>query len=251
MGRPVEPNALVRHSADDFPGRIQRLASGPGGSGSPDTERGAKPLLGQQNQRGAEMTTSGEQTPRAVAVRLAAASGVPMALLRSLHDLHGHQWQLEDATRNHQASALRIAEGKAEIDESNARRHRMINAIDAVAGVGQAERATHYYSETIGELCDRLLILDHKLAALGGIGEHADESSAEPWSAAVHHVSKICAHLSVVVTQLIDDMATGRAALPPHAGVKVYAKSLSPDSDADPGASSPRCGQASMMISEG
>lgn len=196
------------------------------------------------------MSASDEPTPWAVAVRLATASRVPTELLRSLHDLHGRQWQLEDASRKRRASARSIATAKAEIDISNARRHQMIDAIDAAAHVAPAEGATRYYSETIGELCDRLLVFEHKLSVLERFQGHAAGPSDEPPSAAVCHVRAVCAHLSFVVTQLLEDIAAGRATMPPRARVKVYDRStggieVNPGPDGDLSAATDRRGPCS------
>lgn len=192
------------------------------------------------------MTASDEPTPWTVAVRLATASGVPTELLRKLHDLHGRQWQLEEATRTPRASARSIATAKAEIDTSNAQRQQMIDAIDAATEVTPAADPRLYYSETIGELCDRLLIFDHKLAALERPQARADGASAESRSAAACRIRAVCAHLSVVVTRLIEDIAAGQAAVPPRAGVKIYNGSTggeaSPGSEDGPSAATKQRG---------
>lgn len=181
------------------------------------------------------MTASDEPTPWADAVRLATALGVPVELLQNLYDLHGHQWRLEDVTRSRRASAHGVAAAKAEIDTSNSRRQQMIDTIDAVADVTPAEGTARYYAETIGELCDRLLILQHKLAALERLRDRVSGPSADPWFAAVRRIRKVRAHLSVVVTQLLEDVEAGRAAVPPRAGVKVYGSSARGGADPNAG----------------
>jgi hypothetical protein len=148
-----------------------------------------------------------DETPLEAAERLAAALAVPGHLLLELHDLHRRQWRLEDESRCHGASPHRVAAAKRNIDACNLQRHRLVDAIDAsITAVPDHSDERRYYSETVGELCDRLLILDLKLQALvdpGGLGQVRE-------------------HLAVVVTHLIVDWAAGRAVLPPRVGVKIY-----------------------------
>jgi hypothetical protein len=106
------------------------------------------------------------ETPLAAAERLATALTVRLVLLRELHQLHLWQWQLEDETWCLGATPQRIAAAKSEIDSCNLRRHRIINAIDASVTTARSGQVPRYYSETVGELCDRLLILDLKRRAV-------------------------------------------------------------------------------------
>lgn len=169
-----------------------------------------------------------DHSPAALARHLAAAFAVPAEMVEELADLHHRQWNLEDLARQPGASADRIAAAKAEIDASNTTRHRLIDSIDAHATVAISGLPGRYYSETIGELCDRLLILDLKhraLAALPSLDRPAD--SGEP--AGLHGVTAVCRHLSAVIGQLLEDVAEGRAELPPRVGVKVYNGSTTDD----------------------
>jgi hypothetical protein len=168
----------------------------------------------------------------AIAIRLATAVGVPPELVHELHRLHARQWRLEDETRAPGASSDVIAAAKADIDRSNARRHRLIDRIDAIASRPIPTEPSRCYSETVGELCDRLLILDLKHGALSGEGgtgaASADDRPANGGLGAgsIEHLSR---HLATVVTQLIDDLAASRASLPPRVGVKIYNGSTRPD----------------------
>lgn len=171
------------------------------------------------------MNSSDNVSPLATATKLATALGTPPDLLQELFLLHARQWRLEDETRGKGVSVHGIAAGKKEIDDCNARRHRLIDAIDASVAVATASQPARYYSETVGELCDRLLILDLKQRALADSGAPCnlgENASPDGRISAQRSVSRLCRHLVVVVAQLIDDFAAGRAALPPRAGVKVY-----------------------------
>lgn len=160
------------------------------------------------------------ETLGVTAERFVTALKVPRHLLRNLHDLHARQWRLEDETRHPDASPLRVAEAKRNIDACNRQRHRIINAIDASVSPVSTGRESRYYSETVGELCDRLLILDLKQRAVAAPQE--SDGVDGPASGDVGTIDLACQHLEAVVTQLIDDLAAGRAALPPRVGVKVY-----------------------------
>ena len=164
------------------------------------------------------MRPSYHQSPRDIAVRLVTAVGVSLELLHQLHGLHARQWDLENATRDPAASADQVARAKAEIDASNARRHQLIDAIDTATSYPPPLRGARYYSETIGEMCDRLLILDLKVAAL----ERRSPSIDSEETPTVQGIKQVCAHLSVAAAQLLGDIAAGQAAVPPRAGVKVY-----------------------------
>ncbi|MBV9446859.1 MAG: DUF4254 domain-containing protein [Streptosporangiaceae bacterium] len=171
------------------------------------------------------VTASEEGSPLAIATRLATAVGVPAELVHELYQLHARQWRLENETRAPDASPDVIAAAKTDIDSSNARRHRLIDQIDAVATRPTLAKPCRYYSETVGELCDRLLILDLKRRALSTRNETSVASAAgrlPDEDLGADGVERVCCHLASAVTQLIDDLAEGHAALPPRVGMKVY-----------------------------
>lgn len=170
------------------------------------------------------MNTPIPVAPRAAAERLAAALAIPRHLLQDLHDLHARQWHLEDVSRRPDSSPHEVAAAKQNIDACNLRRHRLIDAIDesvAAAGVHGGDR---YYSETAGELCDRLLILDLKLTSLAGSRAEREPEGQQGFAGRADQSSLdvVCQHLAAVVTHLIEDLAAERAVLPPRVGVKVY-----------------------------
>jgi predicted nucleic acid-binding Zn-ribbon protein len=148
--------------------------------------------------------------PLELALRLADAASCAAELVHALHALHARQWTLEDLTRRADTSIGQIASAKQDIDASNSRRHRLIDQIDG--HVLQAASAQRLYSETVGELIDRLLILELKQHALR---ERKD-------MAAVDESTDLNRHLAELVNELVADLAAGRAKLPPRFGVKVY-----------------------------
>lgn len=154
------------------------------------------------------MTDPGQ--PLNLALRLAGAAGCVPELVYELHELHARQWTLEDMTREAEASIGQVASAKRDIDASNSRRHRLIDQIDA--HVPEPESAHRVYSETVGELIDRLIIL--------GLKQHALRERND--TAAVEEAENLNRHLSDVVDELLADLATGRAKLPPRFGMKIY-----------------------------
>lgn len=156
------------------------------------------------------------ESPAALAINLARALAVPCELLEELRELHMRQWMLEDRARA-SGSAESIAAAKADIDASNARRHVLINVIDTHAKVSGSAEPCCYYPETVGELCDRLLILELKRQALADLSWPSDDDVQSR-----RRVEETCRHLYSVVDQLLADVSAGRAALPPRVGVKIY-----------------------------
>jgi hypothetical protein len=110
------------------------------------------------------------------------------------------------------ASPTAISSSKAHIDSCNARRHELIDAIDAEIVGGELAEGPTLYSETLGELCDRLIILDLKQNAIG----YTDSPDSR-------RLAGLCRHLAQLAEQLIADSRARRAALPPRFGTKVYA----------------------------
>lgn len=158
--------------------------------------------------------------PLTLAEHLATAADVPIEILYQLHALHLRQWQLEDDTRSKDATAAQIASSKRKIDASNTRRHQLIDTIDESLTWTPSAASPRFYSETVGELCDRLLILDLKHQALSvRAGQHDTDGASDGTTAGIEHA---CRHLWVAVAQLLDDLAAGCAVLPPRIGVKVY-----------------------------
>lgn len=161
------------------------------------------------------MNTLVSARPGALAADLAKGFGVPRELVSQLHNLHRCQWQLEDACRTPDATPETVAIAKAAIDASNAQRHRLIDAIDATVSYLPSADADRVYSETVGELCDRLLILDLKDRALAN-------STMLP--ASFRRVTALGGHLAALIRQMLADAADGRAQLPPRFGTKVYGR---------------------------
>lgn len=154
-----------------------------------------------------------------------------LATLAQLCDTHAALWALEDQARSGRASAEQIAEVKRGIDRLNGARHGLIDRFDgeliaslAPRAAGGAGAAAMVYSETPGELGDRLIILTLKIT-------HARATADDPSIAA--DVREACAqrlvgltawkaHLEGCLGALLEDLLAGRARCPPRAEFKMY-----------------------------
>jgi hypothetical protein len=83
-----------------------------------------------------------------------------LGLLRDLHDTNLEQWGLEDRSRERNGDDTAVAEAKRGIDNLNARRHGVVEAIDATItdAVTQQPSATPA-TESPGMAFDRLSVL--------------------------------------------------------------------------------------------
>lgn len=93
--------------------------------------------------------------------------GVDPDLIARLLDVHSELWFLEDRARSRRATDGEIADVKRAIDRANGRRHDLIAAIDRPLLARESPGATTLFSETPGELCDRLVILTLKILNAG------------------------------------------------------------------------------------
>lgn len=154
--------------------------------------------------------------------------GAPIALLVELLDVHRAQWDEEDHVRDERAPAAEIVARKRAIDRLNARRHAIIDAVDGALTTAPPGPGARAYSETPGELCDRLFILDLKIAATA----RAAGDASLP-----HDARSLCVergaglrrwreHLVAHLSELLADVEAGRAALPPRCELKLYNHAL-------------------------
>jgi hypothetical protein len=125
----------------------------------------------------------------------------------------------------------RRAAVKRAIDRENARRHRLIDAVDAALCATAAPyrpAAQRCYSETLGELCDRLLILDLKIGNLQRLALDAELPPAESARCRDHHQhqTRWRLHLQQCLAQQLADHRSGRALLAPRAEFKLYNEPL-------------------------
>lgn len=152
--------------------------------------------------------------------------------LSELRAAHERLWALEDCARSTSADDAEIARVKRAIDRENGRRHRLIDAVDAALSAAAAApyrpATQRCYSETLAELCDRLLILDLKLANLQRLALDLDLPAAETTRCRDRHQHQIRwrLHLQQCLAQQLADHHSGRAVLAPRAEFKLYNEPL-------------------------
>jgi len=161
------------------------------------------------------------------AARLLHDQGGDLAHVVALHAVHGDQWALEDRARSRLASPNDVADLKRAIDASNGRRHSLIADIDAPYHNASQENGTRY-SETPGELCDRLIILDLKLqqTTLHQYDAGLPDDLRRVCILKVEELTDWRNHLSACLDALLEDVARGNALLPPRSELKLYNHAL-------------------------
>jgi phenylacetate-CoA ligase len=168
---------------------------------------------------------------RAMVVGLASAFGdeLPPGLsaasdcLETLAATHRELWALEDTARSTRSTDAQIADVKRRIDRANAARHRLIDEVDA-ALMPAVEPGATPFSETLGELCDRLLIVGMKVDEAGRLSGDAGvaESVRQECSARHEHLVQWRAHLRACLADMLRHAAAGTARFPPRAEFKMY-----------------------------
>jgi carbamoyltransferase len=167
--------------------------------------------------------------------RLGAALGLPaieglvrlnadLTILAALLDTHKSLWDLEDHARSDQIVAERLASLKRNIDRFNGVRHELIDNFDRTFVCQSTAQQQISYSETPGEICDRLLILDLKIESATKT-QHNTSVDPEARRRCITKVQKLRKwrhHLTAVLEQMIDHIRDGRASLPPRSEFKMY-----------------------------
>ncbi len=148
----------------------------------------------------------------------------PVGVLDELQVLHGSLWDHAAASQRPETAL----EAKRQSDELNSRRHQLVDLFYDQLAVALAKRPgktaaveeLRSYSETPGELCDRLLLID--LQAEQSTLRQSD--AGIPAEARKRIISKAQElrkwrqHLQAHLCTMLDDLEAGRAGLPPSSG---------------------------------
>jgi hypothetical protein len=152
--------------------------------------------------------------------------GETRALVTLLDGCHRALWALEDQARSRLADDQEIAETKRRIDRQNGERHHLIDRIDRefIPPGPPRTGGLRAYSETIGELCDRLLIVNLKMQNLDRLRGDMQLALADRESCAdqLERFRGWQAHLQMCLAATLSDLRDGTAWLPPRAERKLY-----------------------------
>ena len=148
-------------------------------------------------------------------------SGV-LGLLVGLHHNNVVQWSREDAARRDDADDHAVAAAKRDIDALNAKRHELVEAIDAIlaAGLDQNPDAPPV-TESPAMVFDRLSVLVIRMrftedaASSQGVDRHL-------YAARLPVLQEQLALLQEGLEALFEDVLTGRKRFLPYQSLKLY-----------------------------
>jgi Protein of unknown function (DUF4254) len=151
------------------------------------------------------------------------ADGV-VRLLLDLHHNNVEQWRCEDATRDVDASDATVAAAKRAIDAHNARRHGLVEAIDAaLADAVQQDDSATPATESPAMVFDRLSVLTIRL--------HVTEAGAgrEQFAERLQFLGDQLTTLQRALDGLFDEIRTGRKRFVPYQSFKLYGAAPTPE----------------------
>jgi Protein of unknown function (DUF4254) len=139
-------------------------------------------------------------------------------LVAELARVNLRQWDLEDATRDVEASDTAVAGAKRAIDQLNLNRHRLVQEIDgAIAAVLDPPATATLATESPGMVLDRLSVLVIRRSRTAAVstsdGAYADR------------VPALDAQLTALVAALdsyLDELRTGARRFLAHDPLKLY-----------------------------
>jgi Protein of unknown function (DUF4254) len=145
-----------------------------------------------------------------------------LGLLRDLHATNLVQWGFEDRVRGSDGDDSAIAEAKREIDLLNARRHELVEAIDAAIDEAVSQVSSAIPStESPGMAFDLLSVLIIRI-------HHTAEAAAESGAAPVLKARLPVLHTQLAVLEealdaLLAEICEGTRRFLPHQSLKLYA----------------------------
>ena len=172
-----------------------------------------------------ETTAAGRRALGARGWDLLSAHQGAIAALSHLCLTHSQLWDLEDRARSRLASDSEIAAIKRAIDRTNAERHRQVDALDGQLIWPTPEQpAPRLFSETPGELCDRLVIIELKVRHLELLVHDPSLTGAEcdHCGASLVRQQRWQTHLQNCFVEQVIEQAAGRGSAPPRAEIKLY-----------------------------
>ena len=150
-----------------------------------------------------------------------------LGLLLGLHHNNVVQWNREDAARRDQADDHAVAAAKRDIDTLNAKRHELVEAIDAAlaTGIEQAPAAPPT-TESPAMVFDRLSVLVIRISFTeSAASSQRDDRDLYAARGPVLHQQLVLLHEALEA--LFDDVRTGRKRFLPYQSLKLYGSAAS------------------------
>jgi hypothetical protein len=142
--------------------------------------------------------------------------------LLALHENNIEQWKREDDARRDTRDDRAVAAAKRDIDVLNAKRHELVEAIDAAfAGAIEQARSAPPSTESPAMVFDRLSVLVIRIS----FTEHVANSQSTDRNIYEERLPVLYEQLSLLrdaLDALFDDVRAGRKRFVPYQGLKVY-----------------------------
>ena len=145
-----------------------------------------------------------------------------MGLLLDLLDSNLRQWQLEDVSRERDASDASVAEAKRSIDLLNLARHRLVQDVDAaVAAAIPPVPSAPLATESPGMAFDRLSVLVIRLHRTRAAADSGSVNGPE-LAARLPGLRRQLAALCSAIDTLLEDLRAGRRSFVLYEHLKLY-----------------------------
>jgi hypothetical protein len=150
------------------------------------------------------------------------SAGGVMDLLLELHDNNRAQWTREDSVRDPNADDAAVACAKRDIDTLNARRHRLVEAIDAAAdaALDQDWSATPC-TESPAMTFDRLSVLVIRIHFTERAA-HSSRSDRDAYATRLPVLHRQLATMEQALEALLQEVRDGQKRFVPYQSLKLY-----------------------------
>jgi len=148
-------------------------------------------------------------------------SGV-LGLLLGLHHNNVVQWRREDSARRDDADDRAVAAAKRDIDALNAKRHELVEAIDAALAASLDQNpAAPPTTESPAMVFDRLSVLVTRMCFTKEAAS-SQRGDRDLYAARLPMLDEQLALLQEGLEALFDDVRTGRRRFLPYQSLKLY-----------------------------
>ena len=157
----------------------------------------------------------------------ARGSGGVLGLLLALHHNNLVQWSREDAARRDDADDRAVAAAKRDIDALNAKRHELVEAIDAMLATSLDQNpAAPPVTESPAMVFDRLSVLVIRMCSTKEAAS-SQRPDRDLFAARLPVLDQQLALLEEALEALYDDVQNGRKRFLPYQSLKLYGSAAS------------------------